>query len=295
MTGIILELQKEALDSKGRISDLLRKALLVARKLKQPEIEAWILSELNGYPDKADFPPYRQMVGEVKSFNPYNGIWMPVMFPESLSKFHRSLTHRPCNQAISEIEALLDGGNDLMAMRYSPEIQAKLIDNAGLPSPPMLHVSAAHLHGILDAVRTEILEWALKLESQGVVGKNLSFSEEERKAASGVTINIGTMTHSQIQADTVASTQTMLNDEINLEALQVFIKALEGQSKKLGLDKEQADELVGEVATIKAQAASPKPKQGILKESLHSVRNILEGAAGSVTAEGLLRSLENLL
>jgi hypothetical protein len=43
MTGIILELQKEALDKRTQISDLLRKALLVARKLKVQEIESWIM------------------------------------------------------------------------------------------------------------------------------------------------------------------------------------------------------------------------------------------------------------
>ena len=40
MTGIVLELQREALDKTVQISDLLRKAMLVARKLKVTEIES---------------------------------------------------------------------------------------------------------------------------------------------------------------------------------------------------------------------------------------------------------------
>jgi hypothetical protein len=61
MTGIVLELQREALGKGVRISDLLRKVLLVARKLKVSEIEAWVLSELNGYSDGAEIPEYRQV------------------------------------------------------------------------------------------------------------------------------------------------------------------------------------------------------------------------------------------
>lgn len=49
MGGIVLELQKEALDETISIESLLRKAYLVAKKLKLRDLEEWINQEQNGY------------------------------------------------------------------------------------------------------------------------------------------------------------------------------------------------------------------------------------------------------
>ena len=42
MEGLVIELEKEALDEKISVESLLRKAYLVARKLKLKEFEDWI-------------------------------------------------------------------------------------------------------------------------------------------------------------------------------------------------------------------------------------------------------------
>ena len=44
---------------------------------------------------------------------------------------------------------------------------------------------------VIDAVRTMILNWSLKLEEEGILGEGLSFSEEEKqKAATSTQIRI---------------------------------------------------------------------------------------------------------
>ena len=45
MEGIVLELEREALDENVGIEALLRKAYLVARKLKLTDFEKWINNE----------------------------------------------------------------------------------------------------------------------------------------------------------------------------------------------------------------------------------------------------------
>ena len=293
MAGIIIELQKEALDKDTRISDLLRKALAVARKLKISDIEAWVLSELNGYESGSEIPEYRQVSGQIKAFNNYNGAWVPIMFAEEDADTHRRLTRRACGQAVSELEALIHDNPEQVGMQYSPEVQARLMKAADMPFPPMLLVSVSSLHGILDCVRTTILEWALKLEEEGVIGEDLSFSDKEKEAAASVTINVETMAYSQIQAGTVNSSQSMEN-EINIEQLIDYIDQLERGVTELALDEDKLSELTSEVSTIKAQVSSPKPKQGIIRESLASIRSILEGASGNMTAHGLLEALSNI-
>jgi AbiTii len=45
------------------------------------------------------------------------------------------------------------------------------------------------LKGVLDAVRTEILRWSMKLEKDGIVGEGMTFSAEERRIASAIHYN----------------------------------------------------------------------------------------------------------
>ena len=71
MDGIVIELQREALDESITIEALLRKAYLVAKKLKLKEFEEWINQEQNGY--KNAVPEYRNVGGEIKAWNPYHG------------------------------------------------------------------------------------------------------------------------------------------------------------------------------------------------------------------------------
>jgi len=78
MSGIIIELQRESLDSNSDIVSLLRKSYLIARKLYLTDFEKWINDELNGYKDQKETPEYRCVLGEVKGWNPYNG-WIPVV------------------------------------------------------------------------------------------------------------------------------------------------------------------------------------------------------------------------
>jgi hypothetical protein len=82
MAGLVLELQRDAIGSQIRISDLLRKALFAARKLGVLEFQVWIDNELNGYKKVSDIPDYRTIHGILRARNPYHG-WIPIMVEDS--------------------------------------------------------------------------------------------------------------------------------------------------------------------------------------------------------------------
>ena len=217
------------------------------------------------------------------------------MFSESKAKIHQALTRRPCGQAIAEIENLISGTKDSqLSMSYSSDVQAKLIKAADLISPPVLMVSGARLHGIVDAVRTTILDWALKLEENGISGENLSFSDEDRKTASHMVFNIGSMLNSQIQAETSHSQQVVANLSFDPKAILDFVARTRASVSDLQLEQTETEELNSELDTLEAQSKSPKPKADILHESLKAVRTILEGAAGNIAAEGLLTAINKI-
>ena len=213
-----------------------------------------------------------------------------MMFAESMGDIHRTLTNRMCGQSVAELEDLLKNRSGMLIMPYPSEMAARLTNAIDLDSPPVLVISAAKLGGILDSTRTAVLEWALELEEQGVTGEGFSFSKKEQTAAAGVVFNIGSMSHSQIQGATTGSTQTFELSEIDHDAVRSLISELHAALPKLRLGGAEHEELTHEIETLKAQLGSPKPKSAILRESLRSIRNVLEGAAtGALTSEILTR------
>ena len=83
MSSLVLDLQQEVLKPDCDILNALRKAYLIAAKLKLAEFDSWIMFELNGYDGNHLRPPqYRTVKGSLKARNPYNG-WIPVQLPDS--------------------------------------------------------------------------------------------------------------------------------------------------------------------------------------------------------------------
>ncbi|MBY0315622.1 MAG: hypothetical protein K2Q26_08890 [Bdellovibrionales bacterium] len=83
----------------------------------------------------------------------------------------------------------------------------------GIELKPSLHISLAALSKILDSVKNLILSWALKLEEDGIVGGDVSFSADEIQKASRANYNItniyGNIVESQVQQGTSQSTQRL--------------------------------------------------------------------------------------
>lgn len=207
MDSIVIELQRDSLDRGIHITDLLRKALLVSRKLKIKDIEQWIDSELNGYKTKK-IPDYRIVYGEVKAFNPYRG-WIPVMVPDP--KWSDMLRSQNIYLSVSQIEDLArNTKKGSFIAKYSSQ-QANIIMNLmGEDFEPALHIPTHQLIRIIDVTKTKIMDFALDLESRGIMGEGLMFSTKEQKLAENITNNtiyIETMVNSTLQQDTIKSKQ----------------------------------------------------------------------------------------
>jgi hypothetical protein len=103
----------------------------------------------------------------------------------------------------------------------------------------------------------------------------------------------GNLIGSPIQSGSPGARQEVTVD-IKLGDVRDFISRLETALPELGLPDEESQELTAEVATIRAQIESPKPKKNIIRESLGSVRAILVGAGGNMVATGLLDALQHI-
>jgi hypothetical protein len=170
----------------------------------------------------------------------------------------------------------------------------------GLDAPlqPTRHVSRSAVNGIIDAVRNMVLDWCLQLEKDGILGEGLVFSAKEKEVAahSNYTINYNApVTHSQIQQGSPQATQAMHVSEMDKKAIADFIGTLKEHVSELKLDSTRDEQLRAKVREIETEAAAPNPNRNALHESLRTIRNLLEGCAGSLIASGLLFEIGKLL
>jgi DNA-binding transcriptional MerR regulator len=83
--------------------------------------------------------------------------------------------------------------------------------------------------------------------------------------------------------------------DISIESIRELLNELESQTADLELPEAEGQELAAEIATVKAQIDSPKPKKQIIRESLHTIRSILEGISGNLAAAPLLELIKHIL
>lgn len=108
-------------------------------------------------------------------------------------------------------------------------------------------------------------------------------------------VNVTNMVGSQIQQAGHGANQKATLTENDLEAVLRFIKEVEDATQELVLDDELLQDLTADIATVKAQAGSRRPKTAIVVEALRSIRAILENAGGAVVASQLLSALPTLI
>jgi len=189
MTGLVEELQREALDPQIPVSTLLRKVKLTAVKLRLDDTVAWADSELSGYKD--DVPDYRVVRGILQSHNHHWG-WRNVGGdPQTIA----ALSTRKVSEPIGSLEALIQGaarrGDEPLIIRLPPRTLAALNEsNGGGFDDVAVHIGDNIVVGIVEHVRNMVFNWALELEMAGISGEGISFNLAERERALTSNINI---------------------------------------------------------------------------------------------------------
>lgn len=251
--SIILELQEAATDKRNDISDLLRKCLLVATKLKLDEFKQWINWELQGYDETSeDVPKYRMLRGEIRVFNPYHGL-QPLYMPPEMERQICNIKYRaPIGNAVSVVEHQRNRSDSKSSPLFPlpSELKQYLLQHMELPLEPIRTVSETQLDMLIDAVRSTILEWSLKLEEAGIMGEGMTFSKEEKQiAAASQQIHIGNFqgTIGDIQGSTVTQNLTM-------HVISGDFQSLKKVLKEKGVSDADLEELEAAVA------ADPQPE-----------------------------------
>lgn len=176
---MVLELERDALDEDVSIEVLLRKAYLVARKLKLTDFEEWINNEQNGY--EGEVPEYRMIGGEYKALNPYRG-WIPVVLPANVAKV---ISKVPLHNSISSLYDVYNTSEGSISFTVGAEITEFLNKSSdGFDTKFSFYSSRSEIYRIISTVRNKILDWALLLEENEIYGEGVTFTEKEKEIAS---------------------------------------------------------------------------------------------------------------
>ncbi len=225
-TSLITEIQSLATSESSNVTDLLRKCLVVSKKLKLPDFEKWVNSELNGYDTPADVPKYRIINCTLHLNNPYNGL-IPLHIEDA--EIEKYFTSIPIVQSVGSLKALLDKHVDgYLNLPFSGEDAAYINSNTGgYNLPPIRRASVSLVHGILDSIRNKILQVALGFEEAGIIGEGMSFSSDEKKQADGlknITIENFQGVLGNVTDSTVNQTNTIKIEKNNFESLAKHLK-----------------------------------------------------------------------
>jgi hypothetical protein len=103
-------------------------------------------------------------------------------------------------------------------------------------------------------------------------------------------LQVQSMVGSQIQQGTHGSTQTQSQSitQNDVAAIQALLAAMQSNLTALGFNAESRTEAEAEIQTLKAQVQSNRPKPVIIRESLKTLRNLVEGVASNAVAAGIL-------
>lgn len=168
---LLRDIQNSAINSDVRLSDLLRKCKVLAARLQNVELNAWVDSELNGYQSKDDLPLYR-IIGCTAKGNlggPFGAEMRNITIPASClaEKVRNWAKCVYLVQPISSLEELAKGDGDNLLCEWPGDLIAsvanKIYRGYSLYAAWM-NVPKGAVVAILETVRNRILNFALEIE-----------------------------------------------------------------------------------------------------------------------------------
>lgn len=153
-----------------------------------------------------------------------------------------SLPDMPFHHSLAQIEEFAAGES----ISFQPKEKIILTDSLANQFPQRFVVGGVVFKGVVEAVRDRLLDWSVELEKRGITGENMSFEEQEKKAAHKQTFNIqnfsgvlGDITQSQVSVFDFSSIHQILkqsgipqSERNKVETLLDELKNASGADKK---------------------------------------------------------------
>lgn len=274
----------EAVDGSQDLSSLLRKCRILAQRLGNNDLKAWVSKELDGYAPDDQLPDYR-VLSRALILADYFGAFGSALqnvttpnssIPEEIRDFVAGVR---ATQGVREIQEQIAQSKD-GALRIAippeayPAIRNKNVREDMVLVSAVKIVNTSFLQGILDAVRNRILNFTLELESE---------APNTGDALEGLRMNkpgtIQQIFNTEIRGNVANVSQGGSEFSQIAQISQGDAESLRAALRAMGLEENDANELVD-------AAQSEKPKAN---GSMGSRVAALVGKAFTKAVEGLLK------
>ncbi|MDF2603492.1 hypothetical protein [Sphingomonas sp.] len=245
MSGLVDQLQADALSADVPVSTLLRKTKLAAVKLGLNDALEWVEGELNGYRGD-DLPKYRRIGSTLEGMDRYRNAMPIVIGDEKMDAMLREVELR---EPIGNYESILarSTGEGQISMMMDVGVVQRMNEAFDWDLVQVRQIIPhGSLTGIIDRVRNMVLDWAIELERAGITGEGLVFSPAERQKAASASIHIGTF-HGSFNAGDASGAGSSIVQSTNLGGEHAVF---------------------GQIAqAVKAQVTSEHDQQAIVREA----------------------------
>jgi hypothetical protein len=290
--SLLREIQNDLATAGGDVIIVLRKARILAARLKNKDFEQWIQRELNGYPDKATLPSYRIVPINAKAHLVIG--WQqlpsaPVMATLIPERFREWATTAYLSDPISQYASLVkDAGVNNSTLRSDwPQELAVKYGGSGYTDPQCLsawqEISTASIVGLIETVRNKLLDFVLEIEAENPdAGEAPPDTQPIAPERVQQLVNNFFAPVGNIAQHGRDFTQTA-NIGIQPQEFTRLVTEFTSHVDELNLDAHQRRMVEVQIATLKAQLVGD-PDPVILKQAGRTLRNITEGAIGSLLA-----------
>lgn len=296
--SLIGEILEGAITNTTSLAELLRMVKVAAHRLNLPAIEDWVSKELDGYEDGIDVPDYRRISGQVVVKHAMHGWHSIGGDPEIIAM----LQERNLGGSIATLEAMLleaksSGNTGTFTMFLSPDSVPKILGDKSFAYVAMgTRFSVAAISAVLDRVRGKILDWAIEMEKQGVVGQGMSFSAKEKEDAARATTNItfsgpvGTIAGNFGVGNSSGSISITGSNIAEALELALSLQRNAQELIKSGADNRLSDAL----DNLARELALASPDKGKLRGLVGHVKTALAGASGNLIALGAMQAINQI-
>lgn len=305
--GLLDEIEKAAIDSTTPLADVLRRCKVLAARLRDAEFSKWVGHELNGYGEDTDLPRYR-VLEAAQSLGHFSGPFgsglrnAPIPLALVPEKLRSVVDHRDFRQPVGELQAMTQGGPTLNA-KWSPDLVAYIAHNSPMYERMVLMdawtpIPTAFIKGILDTVRTRILDFALALQTENPTAGDAppnapppipaaTISQHFHTTIIGGQATVGNMGPSSIGDANVASVGNQQSVGLLDETVRALLAELRTHASEL--PHEEKGEALDALGKIEAQLVKAKPSLERIKQYLSIYTTLV--AVASPTAEKLVQIL----